>query len=77
MRLRPTLLRLSAGPAGLNFFALRWLGNTNATYRVQWCQSLEAWNQSITAPTHLGEGLYQWTDAASANVNRFYRVIRY
>jgi hypothetical protein len=50
------------GPGGLDTFALRWLGNAQATYEVHWSEDLAHWNVDLTTPIHLGEGLFQWLD---------------
>ena len=52
---------------------MRWLGATNLVYRVEWTDDLQAWHELASAPTHLGEGLYQWAEPATST-RRFYRV---
>jgi hypothetical protein len=57
------------------FLGLRWLGATNATYRIQHSADLTAWNDAFSLPRHLGLGVFDWTDAAGLGPARFYRVV--
>jgi hypothetical protein len=56
-----------------NMFTLRWPGPTNAVYRAHGSADLQSWQPSAVAPVHLGEGLFQWSEAATGP-GRFYRV---
>jgi len=59
--------------SGARLAALRWLGATNRTYRVETSADLETWETPALAPSHLGEGMYEWVNAVSAPT-LFYRV---
>jgi hypothetical protein len=67
--------RLSPGSVGAApLFMVRWLGNTGSVYQVLWSHDLNTWQPADTAPTHLGEGLYEWTDGGGLN-RRFYEIL--
>jgi len=67
---------LTTSPGGTPSFGLRWLGTTNSTYHVEWSENFTGWTASVLLPTHLGEGLFQWTDSGVTDTKRFYRVVR-
>jgi hypothetical protein len=57
-------------------FNMRWQGDAARPPRVEWSVDLRAWTPAGLAPTHLGQGLYQWSDPQSAaEPRRYYRVV--
>ncbi len=64
--------RMTGGGSAI---AMRWIGPTSGVFQVETSDDLRTWSPAVVAPTHLGEGMHQWTDTASGP-NRFYRVAK-
>jgi hypothetical protein len=66
--------RLSNVPAfGGNRLAMRWFGPTNATYQLKWSEDLHTWETGPVAPLHLGEGLFEYSEATTLP-RRLFRI---
>jgi hypothetical protein len=55
--------RLQRGrPSGFPQLFLRWTGYTNVVHRVEWTDNLKTWQRAVSSPSHLGEGLFEWSE---------------
>jgi hypothetical protein len=64
----------TAGSAGGAILTMRWLGSPDAASHVEWSDNLDQWQPAFVAPSNLGEGIFQWTEAGTP-AQRFYRVV--
>jgi hypothetical protein len=71
-----TYYRLTrSGPMDPITFAIRWLGDPESVYAVQWSVDLTHWFYAPNIPAHLGDGLFEWVESLSPSSDRrFYRV---
>jgi hypothetical protein len=61
-------------PNGGRYLGLRWFGETNQFWRLEWSTNLQSWQPCLLQPANLGEGAFNYAEPILTESRRFLRV---